>query len=312
MEVIDGDTVHVWRGAGIEKLRLVCVDTEEKLTGRPRLSPSKPETVFGQETANWARGFLQELAPAGRPMVRLLFPDGRERRDAYGRLLCHLILPDGRDFNLLLVELGKSPYFNKYGNSSILHEEFVAAQRRAIQAQRGVWHPKTNVPKARGAPLARRPYSRLLPWWEARARALEDFEQLRRSDPERWVSAADGDGLARALARCEADPEHQVSVFGTIRNVFVEEDGSRSVVFWSSESKRNFRARVRAESWSADLQRWIRSSQAEFRQNHVTVEGRLRKGRRGIEAWVEEADRWQVFGPEPREPRGDEARHGSR
>jgi hypothetical protein len=80
-----------------------------------------------------------------------------EERDVYGRLLCHLILPDGRNFNLLLVELGKSPYFNKYGNDLICHQAFVDAQARARKAQKGIWDPKTNVPKTEGAPSARRP-----------------------------------------------------------------------------------------------------------------------------------------------------------
>ena len=64
-------------------------------------------------------------------LVGLAFPDGVEANDVYGRLLCHVILADGTDFNLKLVELGKSPYFNKYGNSRICHDEFVATQAAA-------------------------------------------------------------------------------------------------------------------------------------------------------------------------------------
>ena len=109
--------------------------------------------------------------------MRLLFPEGVEKRDVYGRLLCHVILMDGRDFNLLLVEQGKSPYFNKYGNSRLKHEEFVAAQAEAKRRQLGVWNPMTNMPKTEGAPAAKRPYDRLLPWWQARADAIDAFRK---------------------------------------------------------------------------------------------------------------------------------------
>ena len=91
-----------------------------------------------------------------RPHLRI-GPAGREQRDSYGRLLCHVILADGRDFNLLLVEEGKSPYFNKYGNSLVAHAAFVAAQQHAREKSKGIWDPTTNVPKDPKAPIAAGP-----------------------------------------------------------------------------------------------------------------------------------------------------------
>ena len=41
------------------------------------------------------------------------------------------------------MEKGKSPYFNKYGNSRICHEAFGAAQERARSARLGIWDPRT-------------------------------------------------------------------------------------------------------------------------------------------------------------------------
>ena len=170
-KVVDGDTVHILRNGKLEKLRLSCVDTEEKFATNST-DPTKPSTVFGEECAQWAMEFFAALAkPGEKPKVGLKFAGDREERDVYGRLLCHLILPDGRNFNLLLVELGKSPYFNKYGNDLVCHELFVAAQSRARNAKRGIWDSQVNVPKTEGARSAKRPYEQLLPWWDARAEA---------------------------------------------------------------------------------------------------------------------------------------------
>ena len=116
--VVDGDTIHVQRGEELEKLRLLSVDTEEVIRGGGFSSSSKPQTVFGTECAEWAKSFFDGLANEdGETRVGLWFPEGKEARDVYGRLLCHVVLEDGTDFNLMLLQKGKSPYFNKYGNS---------------------------------------------------------------------------------------------------------------------------------------------------------------------------------------------------
>src|SRR6185369_6915200 len=103
------------------------------------------------------------------PKIGLLFPGGVEQRDVYGRLLCEVILPDGTNYDLMLVKLGKSPYFNKYGNDQVDHAAFVAAQKKAQEEKLGIWNPKANEPETKGAPSAKRPYAELLPWWDARA-----------------------------------------------------------------------------------------------------------------------------------------------
>jgi micrococcal nuclease len=198
--VVDGDTLHVLRDGKLEKLRLLCVDTEERLgTGGFQGSASKPQTVFGEECALWAQRLFTDLADEdGTTRVGLLFPGGHEQVDPFGRLLCHVILPDGTDFNLELVRRGKSPYFNKYGNSEVCHAEFESAQAHARAAGIGIWAAGVNEPASEGTPAARRPYELLLPWWQARADAIEAFRAAHAEAPERFVACDDLDAMAAA------------------------------------------------------------------------------------------------------------------
>src|SRR5262245_45230367 len=52
--VVDGDTIRVHRHGKSESLRLVSVDTEERLGPNHPATATKPQTVFGEETALWA------------------------------------------------------------------------------------------------------------------------------------------------------------------------------------------------------------------------------------------------------------------
>src|SRR5262245_18662230 len=223
VNVFCGYTLNVLLDGVELPLRLLSVDTEEKISGRPLTSPTKPQTVFGQETAVWAREFFAALGE--HPRIGLAFPEGR-RRDSYGRLLCHVLLPDGRDYNLLLVEEGRSPYFNKYGNSLVEHEAFVRAQASAREAKLGIWNPATNVARTPGAPSAIRPYDELLPWWEARAEAIDAFRARMAKEPDAVFSHEDPAGLERAFEFCRADPARRVTVFGAVERFYDEADGS--------------------------------------------------------------------------------------
>lgn len=293
VRVVDGDTLEVRLGVELESLRLLSVDTEEKIAGRPGGSPTKPETVFGTETSLWAKELFASLPQPVR--VGLAFPEGR-RRDAYGRLLCHVLLPDGRDFNLLLVELGKSPYFNKYGNSLVRHEAFVRAQDAARAARRGIWDPATNRARTEGAPSAMRPYERLLPWWEARAEAIENFRERRRREPE-LLSHEDPAGLARAFERTRGDPGRRVTVFAAIEHFFDEPDGSRTALLRAGDDEESLRASIPREAWPA-LESRLRASTEEFRQNYLYVTGRLERGPRGLVVRTADASDWALADPE--------------
>jgi endonuclease YncB( thermonuclease family) len=271
VRVIDGDTLEVELDGARVTLRLSSVDTEEKIAGRASASASKPETVFGEETAQWARELFAELGPAAR--LGLAFPEGR-RTDAFGRLLAHVLLPDGRDYNELLVELGKSPYFDKYGNNPRRHAAFAAAEARARAAQRGIWDPATNRAREPGAPSAVRPYERLLPWWDARAAAIEGFRTRVAAGERGLISAEDGPGLAAALGT-------RATVFGELERFFEERDGSLTVLFRGLDEDAELRAQVPARERAA-LEHELRASTAEFRPNHWYVSGTLARNARGL------------------------------
>ncbi len=293
--VVDGDTLHIVRGGELQKLRLLSVDTEEKLTGNPNASPTKPETVFGEECALWAQEFFEGLAPGeDPPRVGLRFPDDVERADIYGRLLCHVILPDGRDFNLLLVELGKSPYFNKYGNSRICHEAFVKAQDAAQKEELGIWNPATNTAAEKGAPEAKRPYERLLPWWQARAEAIDAFRAAHAEDPEGHVEAEDVGALEAAAAQ-----GREVRVFGTPYRFFDEEGGHWTVLLRATDRDRALRVRIAAEHRAAFDETTMRRTVEEFRQNYVWVKGVVVETGRGFDVHCTTPAAWSLAGPEP-------------
>jgi len=304
VRVVDGDTLCVDRAGTVEKLRLLSVDTEERLAGRTDRGPNEPETVFGEECALWARDFFAaQGSPEGPARVGLLFPGGVERRDVYGRLLCHAILADGRDFNLLLVELGKSPYYTKYGHSLVRHDAFVAAQERAREGHLGIWNPASNAAATPGAPEARRPYDRLLPWWEARAEAIDSFRARHTEDPRRNVDAEDPDALAAAAGT------GTVHVFGAPLRVFEERDGSLTVLFSAPDRERALRALVPAARRSAFEVHELRDTTQPFHQNYVWVSGRVRAAppdsRPGFQLDLEQPEQWSPAGPRPRLPERD-------
>jgi micrococcal nuclease len=287
--VVDGDTIHVRRSGKIEKLRLVSVDTEERLGKGHSSSPTKPQTVFGEECAIWAEKLFSDVDKIG-----LVFPGGVEARDVYGRLLCRVLLPDGTDYNLMLVRLGRSPYFNKYGNDLEGHAALAAAQDEARRAQLGIWNPATNEAKTPGAPSAKRPYARLLPWWNARAAAVDAYRERAAKSPDAVADAEDAASLGRA-----ARSGHAVDVFGEVDRLFEESDGSRTVLFRAGDKEKAFRVRIplsmRAEH---DEFAW-KSVTRDFRQNYVWVRGRVESGARGFGMRSEGVDRWRLAGPEP-------------
>lgn len=297
--VVDGDTLWVKRDGAVEKLRLLSVDTEERL-GKGHLgTATKPQTVFGEETALWAEKHFAALAKDGaKPRVGLLFPGGKEQRDVYGRLLCHVVEPDGTDYNLVLVREGKSPYFNKYGNDELCHAAFVAAQEAARKAKRGLWDPKTNVAKTPGEPSALRPYAALLPWWDARAIAVDAFRARKAKEPALVFHAEDSAGLAAKL-------DSELEVFGEVGRTHEESNGDLTVVLRGANAERDVRVRIPSASRAQYAALDFTALGDEFRQNYVWVRGKLAKGERGLVIAPAGPDHCRMAGPEPvhaREP----------
>jgi micrococcal nuclease len=298
--IVDGDTIHVMRGGVKEKLRLMCVDSEEKLAGNATLSPTKPETLFGQETAAWAQTFFPEHCTVdGAVKVGLSFPDGVERRDVYGRLLCHVVLPDGVDYQVLLVRLGKSPYFNKYGNSTSHHAAFVDAQRAAQRERLGIWNPATNRARTPGEVEVVRPYDRLLPWWEARAQAIDAARARHARNPVLNVDAELPEQLRLAAFACEGGAT--VQVFGSIERIFDEDDGSLTLLLRTGAKDTAVRVRIAAKHVAAfDAGDLRLRADGEYVQNYLVFAGRLVPGARGgFEMWLEKPSDVRPGGPEP-------------
>ncbi len=171
VRIVDGDTADVAIRGKTERLRLLAIDTEESWP-----SPSKPVTPFGLETSKWAKGFLVAEEPCW-------VEYGPERYDAYDRLLAYLWRKDTGEwkmYNLQAVERGYSPYFTKYGYSENHHASFVAAEKRAQKAKKGIWDPG-NSADLRGKYLGP---DGLRTWWDDRADSLKAFEKVREEHPE--------------------------------------------------------------------------------------------------------------------------------
>ena len=225
-----------------------------------------------------------------------MFPSGVEERDVYGRLLCYVILPDGRNFDLLLVQLGKSPYFNKYGNDTLCHEAFVAAQKAAREEQLGIWNPKANEPKTLGAPAAKRPYATLLPWWDARASAVDECRKRVASDAAHAANAETKADLERVLATSKKGED--VEVFGSIDRLFDEDDGSLTVLLRTGSKDSALRVKIAASERAKFAALDFAHRNDEFRQNYLWVKGRITTATRGFEMVCSDPKAWRTAGPE--------------
>jgi endonuclease YncB( thermonuclease family) len=298
VKVVDGDTIHILRGDQVEKLRLLSVDTEERIRPGQKQNPSKPMTLYGEECALWAVDFFAALAGEdGKTRVGLAFPEGKEARGTFGRLLCHVILEDGRDFNLMLVQLGKSPYYNKYGNSRIAHAEFVAAQAQAREKQLGIWNPKVNEPETPGTPVYKRNYDELLVWWQARADAIDEYDRRCAEEPFSIFTSEDHELLD--LAQLMGD---EVLVFGMIDRIFEEKDGSRTLLLRASVKDKALRVRVPAESVEALKPADLDGLTEYGRQNYAYYRGAITTGERGFELILTDPAQVERGGPEPKMP----------
>ncbi|MFT7668123.1 MAG: endonuclease YncB(thermonuclease family) [Planctomycetota bacterium] len=296
VKIVDGDTIHILRNGQKEKLRLLSVDTEEKITTGQNNSATKPQTVFGEETRLWTINYFEQFRGEDSKIhVGLRFPSTKESYDIYGRLLCHVLTSDGTDFNLLLVQLGKSPYFNKYGNSMICHDEFVQAQNEAQRNIVGVWDPRTNVSLDPKVPVALRPYAGLLPWWQVRADAIDAFRAKSKNAPSQVIAADEPERLTEALASGT-----EVEIFGTPDRLFDEDDGSRTVLFRTSDKQQALRVSIPKDSLASFEAFDVEGLRDEFRQNYAFVRGVITKGPRGFRLETPDVASWVRAGAEPK------------
>lgn len=166
IRVVDGDTIQVICRGLKQTVRLNSVDTEESAIGY-----GKPATATGIR----AKHYTREMCQSGELYLGLdEFGSIEEAiprsRDKYGRLIAHIYIDVGVGGELLhlnreLIQLGFSPYFNKYGSSRLYDSDFREAQQEAQRQDLMIW--------GESAGGATRNYDKLLPWWERRATALD-------------------------------------------------------------------------------------------------------------------------------------------
>jgi micrococcal nuclease len=120
-DVFDGDTIVLSSG---ERVRYLGIDAPE-VSHR-----SSPADCFGHE----AKALNESLVL--RKKVSLLYD--RVRTDAHGRLLAYVFLPDGRCINAEMLMRGGALVFHSPDGFGRF-EAFLAHQKEAMRARRGLW-----------------------------------------------------------------------------------------------------------------------------------------------------------------------------
>jgi micrococcal nuclease len=128
--VVDGDTIHVRAGGERTIVRLVGIDT-------PEVHPE--EECFGDEAADLTRGLL----PPGTTVAVRTDPT-QGGRDRFGRMLGYVYTgsasgPDS--VNNTLVRAGAARVFLRVRDPFTHAGAFLASERAAKRAERGVWGP---------------------------------------------------------------------------------------------------------------------------------------------------------------------------
>jgi len=126
-QVVDGDTIKVDLSGKIETLRLIGIDTPEIV------DPRKPVQCFAKEASAKAKEMLKGKK------VKLEADSTQGERDKYDRLLRYVFLEDGTFFNKLMITEGYAHEYTYQVNPYKYQIEFKEAEKRAIEAGRGLW-----------------------------------------------------------------------------------------------------------------------------------------------------------------------------
>lgn len=206
--VVDGDTIKVVLpdSTTSENIRILCIDTEETFS-----ISSKPVTPWGRAAKKFATSFFSDT-----PTVILEFPGNdpidvslSKHRDNYNRLLVYVYHND-KDFQQVMIKQGYSPYFTKYGNSPFPshHLRYIAAERTAQIARRGVWDQVS----VNGSII--RNYSALQVWWQLRAAIIDEYRALHVANPNVYNTRLDYDTLFSL-----AEQKAEATIFTEVRTV---------------------------------------------------------------------------------------------
>ena len=129
VRVKDGDTlVAKLEGGEIERqetIRLLNINT-----------PEHDQPGFAEATEA-----LKALVRGGTISLEFAEPN-IEKRDGFGRLLA-FVIADGGNVNVEMMREGWTKLYTKYGKGR-LHEQFVAAEKEAREAKRGLWGMEVN------------------------------------------------------------------------------------------------------------------------------------------------------------------------
>ena len=134
VRIVDGDTIIIDRGRGSERLRYIGMDTPESV------KPDTPVQFMAKEAAAANRALVE-----GREVV--LERDVSDR-DRYDRLLRYVWLRDGDAWRFVNLELVRQGFAQvaTYPPDVRWTDAFLAAQREARDASRGLWGPATPAP----------------------------------------------------------------------------------------------------------------------------------------------------------------------
>jgi micrococcal nuclease len=141
VDVVDGDTIKVRRGAETVTLRLIGMDSPETE------SSYRPAGCYGLQASKRARDLLAGAS------VRLEFDPSQGRLDSYGRTLAYVWMRDGRLFNEVMIKEGYAEEYT-YDAAYKYQSRFRAAERAARQADAGLWgecgggEPEVSTPES--------------------------------------------------------------------------------------------------------------------------------------------------------------------
>jgi len=128
--VIDGDTIAIEMPDGVEKVRLIGINTPETV------NPNMPAQCFGKE----ATKKMSDLVSG--KIIRLEYDDTQGIRDTYYRLLAYVYLEDGQMVNRKMISEGFA-YEYTYIVPYKYQKEFRDLQTLAKENNRGLWSPDT-------------------------------------------------------------------------------------------------------------------------------------------------------------------------
>ena len=229
--VIDGDTVKV---EGLDStLRLLALDCEETLKDEQsrrdveddwpkylkdkrgdRKHPTKAGTPMGEEAKKFAIAFFQSVRT-----VRIERDHPKEIRDRFDRYLAYVFVQRGGkwvNYNVEVVRAGMSPYFTKYSYSRRFHDEFVAAEKEARAAKRGIWRPGAQ---------AYTDYAERKAWWDARAEFIKAFEREGHGRDD-FIELTQWD----SIRQIEKKLGQEITVLGTVSRIVLGDRGPTRVL----------------------------------------------------------------------------------